>query len=192
MFQKQSETTWLQLGLDNRNANNKIQCTRSTNSTANGTTKLWKCKTKHNSHKTIGNLKEHSWLWSSIFWYEELALDIGWMLVLPPGKCDRNVWLGSFVNGSMGPLCENKTPSTERKLHRNQRRTETQLQVPYITKFGKVWTWVFQIHKQTHEPRLASLNTLHTYQGQNTNTEIHITQTNSFFHLFFYRHADVT
>ena len=23
MFQKQSETTWLQLGLDNRNANNK-------------------------------------------------------------------------------------------------------------------------------------------------------------------------
>ena len=53
MFQKQSETTWLQLGLDNRNANNKIQCTRSTNSTANRTVKLWKCKTKHNSHKTI-------------------------------------------------------------------------------------------------------------------------------------------
>jgi len=78
MFQKQSETTWLQLGLDNRNANNEIQCTRSTNSTANRTIKLWKCKTKHNSHKTIGNLKEHSWLWSSIFWYEELALDIGW------------------------------------------------------------------------------------------------------------------
>jgi len=47
MFQKQSETTWLQLGLDNRNANNKIQCTRSTNSTANRTIKLWKCKTKH-------------------------------------------------------------------------------------------------------------------------------------------------
>jgi len=78
MFQKQSETTWLQLGLDNRNANHKIECTRSTNSTANGTIKLWKCKTKHNSHKTIKNLKEHSWLWSSIFWYEELALDIGW------------------------------------------------------------------------------------------------------------------
>ena len=73
MFQKQSETTWLQLGLHNRNANNKIQCTRSTNSTANRTIKLWKCKTRHNSHKTIGNLKEHSWLWSSIFWYEELA-----------------------------------------------------------------------------------------------------------------------
>jgi len=29
----------LQLGLDNRNANNKIQCTRSTNSTANRTIK---------------------------------------------------------------------------------------------------------------------------------------------------------
>ena len=58
MFQKQLETTWLQLGLDNRNANNKIQCTRSTNSTANRTIKLWKCKTKHNSHKTIGNLNE--------------------------------------------------------------------------------------------------------------------------------------
>ena len=69
MFQKQSETTWLQLGLDNRNANNKIQCTRSTNSTANRRIKMWECKTKHNSHKTIGNLREHSWLWSSIFWY---------------------------------------------------------------------------------------------------------------------------
>ena len=56
MFQKQSETTWLQLGLNSRNANNKIQCTRSTNSTANRTIKLWKCKTKHNSQKTIGNL----------------------------------------------------------------------------------------------------------------------------------------
>jgi len=31
------------------------------------TIKLWKCKTKHSSHKTIGNLKEHSWLWSSTY-----------------------------------------------------------------------------------------------------------------------------
>jgi len=44
----------LQLGLDNRNANNKIECTRSTNSTASGTIKL--C----NSLNCLSDKKQHT------------------------------------------------------------------------------------------------------------------------------------
>jgi len=67
MFQKQSETTWLQLGLDNRNANNKIQCTRSTNSTANRTIKLWKCNGNFSHVYHIDNSRQTRIVASRIF-----------------------------------------------------------------------------------------------------------------------------
>ena len=58
--------------------------------TAERSYRVWKCKTKHNSHKTIGNLREHSWLWSSIFWYEELALAL--LSRLPPKSSQSMLW----------------------------------------------------------------------------------------------------
>ena len=64
MFQKQSETTWLQLGLDNRNANNKIQCTRSTNSTANRLQVSFNCSS--NKYTWISTHRMSRYL--SIYW----------------------------------------------------------------------------------------------------------------------------
>jgi len=56
MFQKQSETTWLQLGLDNRNSNNKIECTRSTNSTANGTIAYSECIRRGGGYRKLSHV----------------------------------------------------------------------------------------------------------------------------------------
>jgi len=155
MFQKQSETTWLQLGLDNRNANNKIQCTRLTNSTANRTIKLWKCKTKHNSHETIGNLKERSWLWSSIFWYEELALtDWSSFEIIQYWCCDgyyrgilaswcrpkghRQVWVKLFLRLFIYFTRQNNDSKTPpRYMSRNSKAESSTKSCPLINSSGR-------------------------------------------------------